>query len=192
MGLIYLDLRVLEHSLSWRYRYCYSAYRQQPPPSLPRRGGTDSIGYLIITHSNLIIGDLSLTIVTCNSQSLTKQSNCPSPSGEDRWGLKWLTGFSSRVIRLGFINVFCLYIKVVVTPHTAIQPPPNLPRRGGTDTIGYLIITHSNLIITHSNLIIGDLSLTIVTCNSQSLTKQSNCPSPSIIFAKKIRETRSL
>ena len=66
----------------------------------------------------------------------------------------------------------CLYIKVVVTPHTAIQPPPSLPRRGGTDTIGYLIITHSNLII-------GDLSLTIVTCNSQPLTKQSNCPSPS-------------
>ena len=68
---------------------------------------------------------------------------------------------------------------IIITLHTAIQPPPNLPRRGGTDTIGYLIITHSNLIITHSNLIIGDLSLTIVTCNSQSLTKQSNCPSPS-------------
>ena len=45
---------------------------------------------------------------------------------------------------------------IIITLHTVIQPPPNLPRRGGTDTIGYLIITHSNLIITHSNLIIGD------------------------------------
>ena len=45
---------------------------------------------------------------------------------------------------------------IIITLHTAIQPPPNLPRRGGTDTIGYLIITHSILIITHSNLIIGD------------------------------------
>ena len=76
--------------------------------------------------------------------------------------------------------------KIIITPHTAIQPPPNLPRRGGTDTIGYLIITHGNLIITHgnliithSNLIIGDLSLTRVTCIQQSLTKQSICPSPS-------------
>ena len=74
---------------------------------------------------------------------------------------------------------FCLYIKVVVTQHIDIQPPPNLPRRGGRDTIGYLIITHGNLIITHSNLIIGDLSLTRVTCIQQSLTKQSICPSPS-------------
>ena len=31
---IYWDLRVLTHSLSWRYRYCYSAYRHQPPPNL--------------------------------------------------------------------------------------------------------------------------------------------------------------
>ena len=31
---IYLDLRVLTHSLSWRYRYCYSTYRHQPPPNL--------------------------------------------------------------------------------------------------------------------------------------------------------------
>ena len=69
--------------------------------------------------------------------------------------------------------------KIIITPHTAIEPPPNLPRRGGTDTIGYLIITHGNLIITHSNLIIGDLSLTRVTCIQQSLTKQSICPSPS-------------
>ena len=68
---------------------------------------------------------------------------------------------------------------IIITLHTAIQPPPNLPRRGGTDTIGYLIITHSNLIITHSNLIIGDLSLTIVTCIHQSMSKQSNSPSPS-------------
>ena len=81
---------------------------------------------------------------------------------------------------------FCLYIKVVVTQHIDIQPPPSLPRRGGRDTIGYLIITHGNLIITHgnliithSNLIIGDLSLTRVTCIQQSLTKQSICPSPS-------------
>ena len=75
---------------------------------------------------------------------------------------------------------------IIITLHTAIQPPPNLPRRGGTDTIGYLIITHGNLIITHGNLIIthgnliiGDLSLTIVTCIHQSMSKQSNSPSPS-------------
>ena len=87
---IYWDLRVLTHSLSWRYRYCYSAYRQQPPPSLPRRGGTDSLECLTICK-------ISIFGVTCNSQSLTKQSNCPSPSGEVRWGLKWLTEFNSRV-----------------------------------------------------------------------------------------------
>ena len=35
---------------------------------------------------------------------------------------------------------FCLYIKVVVTQHIDIEPPPNLPRRGGTDTIVSIIV----------------------------------------------------
>ena len=36
---------MLGHFLFWRYRCCcYSAYRHQPPPSLPRRGGTDCLG----------------------------------------------------------------------------------------------------------------------------------------------------
>ena len=47
-------------------------------------------GNLIITHGNLIIGDLSLTIVTCIHQSMSKQSNSPSPSGEVRWGLMFI------------------------------------------------------------------------------------------------------
>ena len=62
------------------------------------------------------------------------------------------------IIKNMVIIVFYTYRRgtIIITLHPAIQPPPILPRRGGTDTIGYLIITHSNLIITHSNLIIGD------------------------------------
>ena len=76
---IYWDLRVLTHSLFWRYQcyysaYCHqpppnlkpicSAYCHQPPPSLPRRGGTDTIGYMIFVSSRLIINGLSAAIVT--------------------------------------------------------------------------------------------------------------------------------
>ena len=60
---IYLDLRVLTHSLSWRYLCYYSVYCHQPPPSLPRRGGTDSIGCMIVICSYLIINRLSIVIV---------------------------------------------------------------------------------------------------------------------------------
>ena len=48
----------------------------QPPPNLPRRGGTDTIGYLIIICKHLIICDLSANRVTCIS-----------PSGENERGL---------------------------------------------------------------------------------------------------------
>ena len=47
-----------------------------PPPNLPRRGGTDTIGYLIIICKHLIICDLSANRVTCIS-----------PSGENERGL---------------------------------------------------------------------------------------------------------
>mgnify|MGYP004624219871 CR=1 FL=1 len=43
-----------------------SANQHQPPPSLPRRGGTDTIGYLIIICRNLIISYLSVNGVTCS------------------------------------------------------------------------------------------------------------------------------
>ena len=41
-----------------------SANELQPPPSLPRRGGTDTIGYMIVVISHLIINGLSTAIVT--------------------------------------------------------------------------------------------------------------------------------
>ena len=37
-----------------------------------------------------IIIRLSPTIVTCIHQSMSKQSNSPSPSGEVRWGLMFI------------------------------------------------------------------------------------------------------
>ena len=49
---------------------CYSAYRHQPPPSLPRRGGTDTLECLTISK-------ISIFGVTCIS-----------PSGENERGLK--------------------------------------------------------------------------------------------------------
>ena len=61
---IYWDLRVFTHSLSWRYQCYYSAYCYQPPPSLPRRGGTNTIGYMIFVSNRLIINGLSVAIVT--------------------------------------------------------------------------------------------------------------------------------
>ena len=45
---------------------------------------------------------------------------------------------------------------IIITPHTAIQPPPNLPRRGGTDTIVSIIV------VSGYQIIIG-LSIAIVT-----------------------------
>ena len=48
---------------------CYSAYRHQPPPSLPRRGGTDTLECLTISK-------ISIFGVTCIS-----------PSGENERGL---------------------------------------------------------------------------------------------------------
>ena len=52
------------------------AWWHQPPPNLPCRGGTDTIGYLIIICKHLIICDLSANRVTCIS-----------PSGENERGL---------------------------------------------------------------------------------------------------------
>ena len=76
---IYLDLRVFTHSLSWWYQCYYSAYWLQPPPSLTRRGGTNTIGYMIFVSNRLIINGLSVAIVTV-----------PPLRGEARWGLEWL------------------------------------------------------------------------------------------------------
>ena len=42
--------------------YCCQSH--QPPPSLPRWGGTDTIDCMIIVCSNLIIKRLSIAIVT--------------------------------------------------------------------------------------------------------------------------------
>ena len=35
----------------------------------------------------------------------------------------------------------------IVTPHIDIQPPPNLPRRGGTDTIGHMIVIRLSIAV---------------------------------------------
>ena len=70
---------------SWRYRYCYSAYRQQPPPNLkpiltfPKgklgwviiRGGTDSLG--------------------SSYQTSGQAGFCLSPNGVCHIGDKWAT-----------------------------------------------------------------------------------------------------
>ena len=80
---------------SWRYRYCYSAYRQQPPPNLKP----------ILTF----------------------------PKGRN------------RLLRQSY------------------QPPPSLPRRGGTDTIDCMTVVCSCLIIVCSYQIINRLSTAIVT-----------------------------
>ena len=75
---------------SWRYRYCYSAYRQQPPPNL--------------------------------KPILTFPKDNPSwPS--QREGTSY---FAYRFQQINSANEH--------------QPPPNLPRRGGTDTIGHMIV----------------------------------------------------
>ena len=52
----------------------------QPPPSLPRRGGTDTFGYMIFVSSRQIINGLSMAIVTV-----------PPPKGRD--GYLWLHDF---------------------------------------------------------------------------------------------------
>ena len=49
---------------------------------------------------------------------------------------------------------------IIITLHTAIQPPPNLPRRGGTDTI-------VSIIFVCSYQIINVLSIAIVTVPPQ-------------------------
>ena len=78
----------------------------QPPPNLPRRGGIVTLASNIIVSSRLIISGLSIAIVTvpplrgrlgggwydCLKKSdyqwlINSNSNCPSPTGEARWGL---------------------------------------------------------------------------------------------------------
>ena len=56
---------------------------------------------------------------------------------------------------------------IIITLHTAIQPPPNLPRRGGTDTIDCMTVVCSCLIIVCSYQIINRLSTAIVTVPPQ-------------------------
>ena len=65
-------------NFSW---YIWTAFRHQPPPNLPRRGGTDTIGYIIVIYRCLIIKHLSLTRVTCTNLSLTIRSNLHLPNG---------------------------------------------------------------------------------------------------------------
>ena len=62
-----------QSNLSW---YIWTAFRHQPPPSLPRRGGTDTLG--IDTPS--IYG---VTYI--------------SPTGENERGLKWLAEIIVKV-----------------------------------------------------------------------------------------------
>ena len=90
---------MLGHFLFWRYRCCcYSAYRHQPPPSLPRR----------ITHPDLPHGKEQVTLPIVISPHLTSPEGegqmilvrlktsgqagfCLSPDGVCHIGDKWAT-----------------------------------------------------------------------------------------------------
>ena len=83
---------------------CHDIYEppscHQPPPILPRRGGTDTLASNIIVSSRLIISGLSKAIVSvpplrgrlgggwydCLKKSLTKHSNLFLPFGNVRMG----------------------------------------------------------------------------------------------------------
>ena len=66
-----------------------------PPPSLPRRGGTDTIGYMIVICRYLIISDLSINGVTSIS-----------PTGENERGLMTIS-CSNQSLPLGKVRM-CL------------------------------------------------------------------------------------
>ena len=90
---------MLGHFLFWRYRCCcYSAYRHQPPPNLPRR----------ITHPDLPQGKEQVTLPIVISPHLTSPEGegqmvlvrfktsgqagfCLSPNGVCHIGDKWAT-----------------------------------------------------------------------------------------------------
>ena len=55
---------ISENNACIRLRRWTKIKTHQPPPSLPRRGGTDTIGCMIIVCSYQIIKGLSIVIVT--------------------------------------------------------------------------------------------------------------------------------
>ena len=71
----------------------------QPPPSLPRRGGTVTIDYLVIICRGLIISHLSVNGVIFIS-----------PTGENERGLMMITA----IIHLHLRSVFVMPLVIVV------------------------------------------------------------------------------
>ena len=67
----------------------------QPPPSLPRRGGTVTLAI----DKPLIIRRLLTINITC-------KGICPSPTGEDRWGLMSFNQ-NNLFLHLGKVTMFC-------------------------------------------------------------------------------------
>ena len=111
----------------------YSANQHQPPPSLPRRGGTDTLDCQWLIR-------LGVT--------------CISPTGENERGLMMITGETYSYSRhQPPLNHISPYLTSPVgnpswpspregTSYSANQhqPPPSLPRRGGTDTLDCLTV----------------------------------------------------
>ena len=56
---------------------------------------------------------------------------CPSPTGEARWGLMTIGGVTCS---FPWGRLLC-FVKDFF--RQSYQPPPSLPRRGGTDAIGF-------------------------------------------------------
>ena len=108
---IYWDLRVLGHSLSWWYQCCYITLhidisppclpRMIPHPNLPQGKGQVTLQLIFSPHLASPVGEGQIPLAAwqlsdyhlqlSDYQSfINSNSNCPSPSGEVRWGLKFI------------------------------------------------------------------------------------------------------
>ena len=90
---------MLGHFLFWRYRCCcYSAYRHQPPPNLPRRithpdlpQGKEQVTLHIDISPHLASPEGEGQIVLVRLKQMGQAGFCLSPNGVCHIGDKWAT-----------------------------------------------------------------------------------------------------
>ena len=78
---------------------------------------------------------MQVTIVGDNLMIINHKSICPSPTGEVRWGLDGSMLSNNNFYIKTKTKINPRRITLLLNPVNELQPPPSLPRRGGTVTL---------------------------------------------------------
>ena len=79
--------------------------------------------------------EMQVTLVVDNLLIISHKSICPSPSGEVRWGLDGSMLSNNNFYIKTKTKINPRRITLLLNPVKELQPPPILPRRGGTVTL---------------------------------------------------------